>query len=254
MLKNEGTILISYMNLYEVCKGKFTQYYDQILQMLDGIDFAFSDFNAHNVIESEAKIKRIKILQEYIEPVFPSDLMSAYIYNHDFNKMLSIPEAFNNFRYASQKEFLDSYMDDVINKLNSMTQERTENREDVLRAIKNYTGRKNLIKEKGPFTKTIWFQCLNYLVSHKKAKLRRNDWVDIFHTIVPVAYCDFVLIDGQWRDFIEKSGLTYPKIAKVYSKKKGIENNIDGFFKDIEKYIPNNRESEIGSWSLFETK
>jgi hypothetical protein len=32
-----------------------------------------------------------------------------------------------------------------------------------------------------------------------------NSAIDFLHTIVPSAYCDFVLLDGQWRHRVERA-------------------------------------------------
>jgi len=42
------------------------------------------------------------------------------------------------------------------------------------------------------------------LMRDKSAPITPNDALDFFHTIVPVAYCDFVLLDGRWRDQVDR--------------------------------------------------
>jgi hypothetical protein len=56
-----------------------------------------------------------------------------------------------------------------------------------------------------------------------KSPIGRNDALDFFHTIVPVAYCDVVLLDGRWRDQVdrlrmrlERAGIGFP-LATVLS-------------------------------------
>ena len=34
--------------------------------------------------------------------------------------------------------------------------------------------------------------------------ITENDALDFFHTIVPVSYCDLVLLDGRWRDQVDR--------------------------------------------------
>jgi len=66
-------------------------------------------------------------------------------------------------------------------------------------------------------------------------KLSPNSWRDFYHTVVPVAYCDYVLLD---RGFANKAKSTIARLrrnnytapmAKVFSK-------IDEFFVDFENY------------------
>jgi len=61
--------------------------------------------------------------------------------------------------------------------------------------------------------------------------MSNKEWHDIFQTIVPVAYCDFVLIDKRWKNFIKSTGLNYPQIAKVYKQR-----DLSEFLKDLENW------------------
>ncbi len=56
-----------------------------------------------------------------------------------------------------------------------------------------------------------------------RSTIGRNDALDFFHTVVPVAYCDIVLLDGRWRDQVdrlrrrlERAGVGFP-VANVMS-------------------------------------
>lgn len=66
-------------------------------------------------------------------------------------------------------------------------------------------------------------------------RLPSNSWRDFYHTVVPVAYCDYVLLD---RGFVHRANSTIDRLrrnnytapmAKVFSK-------IDGLFGDLENY------------------
>ena len=84
---------------------------------------------------------------------------------------------------------------------------------------------------KFPCTKFLWESCIDYLAINENMRMPDKEWRDIFHTIVPVAYCDFVLVDKKWLNFIKSTGLEYPQIAKVYSKR-----NLSEFLKDLENW------------------
>jgi hypothetical protein len=64
-----------------------------------------------------------------------------------------------------------------------------------------------------------------------------NSALDMFQSIVPAAYCTYVLVDGQWHDRltrarrrIEAGGLA-AKVASSYSKR---ENGIEQFLRELE--------------------
>ena len=70
------------------------------------------------------------------------------------------------------------------------------------------------------------------LMRDQQAPLTPNDGMDFFHTIVPVAYCDFVLLDGRWRDQVDRlrarlqrTGVDFP-VATAFSGAGAIENLI----------------------------
>lgn len=72
------------------------------------------------------------------------------------------------------------------------------------------------------------------LVRDSSTPITPNDALDFFHTIVPVAYADFVLLDGRWRDQVDRLrvrlrriGVEFP-LAIVFSGGGAIERLIAG--------------------------
>lgn len=75
------------------------------------------------------------------------------------------------------------------------------------------------------------------LVNQRDLKISHNDAIDLTHTVVPVSYCDYVLLDNGWttrvnqmRARFAKAGVCVP-MAKVFSKK---NNGLESFFKELE--------------------
>ena len=48
-----------------------------------------------------------------------------------------------------------------------------------------------------PPTELIVFKMFQYLMKDQM-RMSSNDWRDAAHTIVPLAYCDFLVLDGTW--------------------------------------------------------
>jgi hypothetical protein len=89
--------------------------------------------------------------------------------------------------------------------------------------------------EKG--TLLILCELVRSLSEDKRTKITRNYVDDLFHAVVPVAYCDFVLLDKYWEDRVERirkrlkaAGRSVP-IARVLS---GKENGIERFLCELE--------------------
>jgi hypothetical protein len=73
---------------------------------------------------------------------------------------------------------------------------------------------------------------MNEIHRDKRRPLDQSDTSDLMHAVVPCAYCDFVLLDGEWCDYIarararlEASGPAKQRhVAAVYSKRRnGLE-------------------------------
>lgn len=67
------------------------------------------------------------------------------------------------------------------------------------------------------------------LMRDESTPITPNDALDFFHTIVPVAYSDFALLDGRWRDQVDRlrtrlkrTGVEFP-LATVFSGKEAIK-------------------------------
>jgi len=67
--------------------------------------------------------------------------------------------------------------------------------------------------------------------------VKPNDVMDLFHAAVPVAYCDFVLLDAQWEDCIRQIRQRFidhrigRAPAEVFSKKR---DGLERFFQALE--------------------
>ena len=71
----------------------------------------------------------------------------------------------------------------------------------------------------------------------KGTKLTRNQAIDLIHAVVPVAYCDLVLLDKYWeaqvdrvRSRFDAAGMSIP-IGRVFS---GKANGIERFLCELE--------------------
>ena len=89
-------------------------------------------------------------------------------------------------------------------------------------------------------TRYIIREFLRGLLLNEDMKITRNHAVDLLHAVVPVAYCDFVLLDRHWETQVAqmRARLTAAKmafpIANVYSRK---ANGIERFLSDLESTV-----------------
>jgi hypothetical protein len=76
-------------------------------------------------------------------------------------------------------------------------------------------------------TRFVLRELVRSFLIDQRLTLTRNHAIDLLHAIVPVAYCDFVLLDKHWeaqidrmRGRLEAAGVAVPT-ARVFSGKAG---------------------------------
>lgn len=75
-------------------------------------------------------------------------------------------------------------------------------------------------------TRQIFRELVTTLLSDPSLQLTRNHAIDLLHAVVPLAYCDYVLLDAHWEEQVvrvrrklTKGGFTFP-IAEVFSERR----------------------------------
>lgn len=88
-------------------------------------------------------------------------------------------------------------------------------------------------------TRYILRELMRPLLKDKQRPITQNDAFDFYHAVVPVAYCDFVILDKSWEAHVTQAfprlkswGMSAP-IAKVYSLKAG---GLDRFILELEQW------------------
>lgn len=83
-------------------------------------------------------------------------------------------------------------------------------------------------------TRFILRELIRPLVVDQRKQTTQNDVMDFFHTIVPVAYCDYVLLDKHWaaqvaqaRSRFNQVGLSVPMAAIFSRGRTGVEQLLD---------------------------
>ncbi|MBN1294443.1 MAG: hypothetical protein JXB48_21580 [Candidatus Latescibacteria bacterium] len=228
--QNNGTLLISDILITEIAQRSDAKQIERIGNFIDHINVAFIESNAHEVISREKELEKHHI------PISEAKPWSG-------TKLLEMLETYahNNFEEFKISELIYLLNQNIIN--NNIPEEKLEeelfpiikqcrNDPEKLSIAKNrYRNRKNRIREKYPFTLDIYTQFVDYIVIQESMKMPDSEWRDTMQLVVPVAYCDYVVIDSRWKNFIAQSHLGYPDIAMVYSNKQ-----IDDFLKDFQNY------------------
>lgn len=82
-------------------------------------------------------------------------------------------------------------------------------------------------------TLTLARALVDEIFRDKRRTLDQNDASDMMHTVVPCAYCDYVLVDSEWCDYVERVRRRLrgqQHVAAVYSPKgNGVQRFLDAF-------------------------
>lgn len=84
-------------------------------------------------------------------------------------------------------------------------------------------------------TQSLFRELINLILRDRRTVMTENDWFDLWHSVVPVSYCDLVVLDRAWQVRVAEacrrlraSGVTTPA-ARVFSAR-----TIDAFWEAIE--------------------
>jgi hypothetical protein len=129
-------------------------------------------------------------------------------------------------------EQYDQVADEIVAQITELRRD-FDNRKDMRAAIKAPLE----APPHSPATNLIARHLIAPFLKDKLRAINRNNAIDLTHAVVPVSYCDYVLLDGQWaamvsdlRRRLADAGVSIP-IAKVFSKR---GNGIEEFLAELE--------------------
>ena len=217
-----GTLRLSVSNLVELMKQADRQQISAILEMIDSVDAGFININFTDVVRREngillgevhedpsQEVERIwtyLLSRNWPESWVMSDVIRTVLDNSSGEQMR---ESWDQFALRMQ-----SFLNSVRSDSNYMSQSKERAK----------TTRKKG-KEYDKPTRELIQLGFNFVLQNTDMRMSSNEWHDFFHTIVPVAYCDLVLLDKRWATFISQTGFKFPDVAFVFDKK-----SIEEFF------------------------
>ena len=237
MARKGGTLRLSVFNMIELSKQADVSQVNSILDMIDSIpDCGLINIDPREVIKKENMLISDASLR--LNPSIEIDIVSAHVMaqNYPTEWHVSdiirkvIPELPSTRLSESNAEFLE----DMQRLLGIGRGDK-----DHLRRASN---RLKKLKSKGPkyqaATRELFIMALDFVMTNEQMKMAQySEWTDLFHVVVPVSYCDLVMIDKRWKSFIKQTGFSFPHIAMIFDKKSS-----NDFFQAIETWeniIPN---------------
>lgn len=99
-----------------------------------------------------------------------------------------------------------------------------------------------------PRTHIIFGELLRGFILDSQAPITENDVMDMFHAVISVNCCDYVLLDGPWMERVEKMNQRIAKtsinmpIAKCFTHR---SNGVEAFLTDLETFVKPEKSSAV---------
>ncbi len=215
-----ATVMYSNATLIELALIEDGRQIDAIHEVMDNLDYGFSDFNPSRVIEKEEKSEIPGGGSFYdLNPCCDLDLIKNYFLNRmdplkPFRLSAILPKLMDDAESGKFRQMGKTFED-----LTPIVLRARNDPEALCRAKKRHS-KKQLLRKQMPYTKDIYRLAIDFVVVNENMKMSSKEWIDLLHTVVPVAYFDFVVLDKRWCHFIRTTfPLSPPNIAQVFSQR-----------------------------------
>ena len=191
MSNKKAVLCLSLLHIYELAKGTD---YEGIGEFLNKFNLFCIEFEPGKVIQREVALKSFENCRD---TEFCCLLKQ---YNHNLPKLLT-----------------DSHSDpriiEIADRMSGIIFPFRNNE-------KQRDNAKKYFKEEIPnesITQTILNKIPCDLIRNKNKIISENECRDIFHIIVPVVYCDYVILDKYWANILNQLKLSnVARIAEIY--------------------------------------
>ncbi|MBI4764278.1 MAG: hypothetical protein HY787_06715 [Deltaproteobacteria bacterium] len=227
-----ATVMYSNATLIELALIEDEKQIDAIHEVMDNLDYGFSDSNPSRVIEKEERLEIPGGGAFYdSNPCCDLGLISNYfLYRMDplkpFQLSAILPKLKGDVESGKFRDMGRRFEDLTPIVLNARKDPQS------LSKAKRRHSKRELSKTQMPYTKDIYRLAIDFVVVNQNMKMSSSEWIDLLHTVVPVAYFDLVMLDKRWCHFIRTIfPLSPPNIAHVFSQR-----GIGKFLKAIEEF------------------
>ena len=211
----QSCVMYSFASLMELAQIADQGQLDVLAALMDELDYGFVQSDPVETILLEKKHETKPGVFQGRHPAVDLDLLNYAIGKHypPVPKMSALLRDLKNevpSRYAAIADHLHQHLTPMV--------ERAKRDTKALARAETKNRERKLGRTSAPYTQDI-LRCLNFfLVANETMKMTRNEWIDIFHMVVPVAYMDFMVLDKRWANFVRNHlPLRPPNIARVYS-------------------------------------
>jgi hypothetical protein len=219
--KAKATIMYSFATLVEFARINDPQQLKAIGEIMDSIDYGFSEAEPARVIARERQLERAGGITFYKSNP-PGDKELIQVCYRDVLDPKNPSRLSPILTRVKEKDTLEGQKRTYENFGLQLTPliEKVRQEKTLLDKAKKRYRLKRLTRKRPPYTKDLYSLAIHFVAVNEKMQMRWQEWVDMLHVVVPVSYFDFVLLDARWCHFVRNDcPLKCPDIARVFSKR-----------------------------------
>lgn len=237
-IKNRnGTLALSWLNLVEFSRVFDTSHANAAGKMVQDLypNLFLIQIDPFIVIEQED----ILVNQTGIDPPHADNnlLKGVLLLKPEKLGLFDAIQLFQAGQESDLSRSYDSLVETTLRKTKELNERISDERDPEVNLHKTKTSKAYSVG-----TRFILREIMRQLFLDRRTSLNENDAIDLVHTVVPTSYCDFILLDGRWRNLVERTRESFGKdnvgftIAKPYSEK---NNGLGKFINDLQdEYEP----------------
>jgi len=210
-----ATIMYSLISFLELGKISDPRQITALKSVMDELDFGFIEMNPRTVIDIEISSETTHSTFADFNPAVDRELIkyiASHLYHGDISRVSLIIDAIAQEASSRFHDIAQRFADGL-----APVVEIARNRPSALHQSKQRIRKRLTQRSFPPYTRDLYQVVLDFIVSNKTMRMSPNEWIDVFHMVVPVSYLDFVLLDRRWKSFVKQTFPIHPpNIAQVY--------------------------------------
>jgi hypothetical protein len=242
MNANGGMLRLSVYNMIELSKQVDSSQVETILDMIGSIhDCGLINADPGVVIKKEnALVADPSLIFEGRNPAAEVEIVAAHLKAHNHPPKWHVADVIRTVIPELPTTHLRQSNSEFVQDMERLLGVGRGDERQLRRAEKRFKS----FKKAGPKyqrpTREVYAMALDFVMRNSRMKMSEySEWADLFHVIVPVSYCDVVVVDKRWKSFVSQTGFSYPDVAMVFDKR-----SLNRFFavvetwKDTEPSVP----------------
>jgi hypothetical protein len=237
MARKGGTFRLSVFNMIELSKQADVAQVNSILGMIGSIP----DCGLINIDPLEVIMKENMLISDAslrLNPSIEIDIVAAYVLAQNYPTEWHVSDILRKVIPELPSTRLSESNAEFLKNMQRLLGIGRGDKGHLRRASNRLKKLKSKCPKYQAATRELFTMALDFVMTNEQMKMAQySEWTDLFHVIVPVSYCDLVMIDKKWKTFINQTGFSFPHIAMVFDKKSS-----NDFFQAIETWedtIPN---------------